>query len=561
MSEQELKLHVPTQARAGIAKELTQQPVTRVRLHALYFDTPSRALVKARIALRLRQEGRKWIQTLKMPGDHPLSRIELNHPRPEPTLDLSLYTGTIAGEALAQISEPLGICYETDVKRTLRSVRTRQGVVEIAYDLGMLRAGALELPISEIEFELLSGHVEAIFVVGKRWSRTHGLIMDARSKAERGDCLALLDQALTLIDSETSNHSADKAKSAEKQENTAIARTKAIAKFWAPRGAQAVALTANMTVAQALTMVTHECLDQIIRNAAVLAEVDTAGIMQVGQAEHVHQLRVGIRRLRSAWSLFNGLTPLPPQALRDAIKPHFAKLGGTRDDDVLNEQLIPILLAAGQPQLILERDSSQDIPPHLVVTSEAFQGWLLDIVTHTIAPPKALAEIQPAATTAETSILGAAPSVQSATLTVTTADQSGALRAVKALTLKQALIGKLQKWHKRVLRDGLRFEEIDIEARHELRKRAKRLRYGLQFAEALLPENRLRSYRKQLAQVQDILGEMNDLAVARERFVLLRDTQPSAWFACGWITSQLEALTHQASSAFKKLAKTEHFWR
>jgi CHAD domain-containing protein len=111
------------------------------------------------------------------------------------------------------------------------------------------------------------------------------------------------------------------------------------------------------------------------------------------------------------------------------------------------------------------------------------------------------------------------------------------------------------------LRDGLRFEEIDIEARHELRKRAKRLRYGLQFAEALLPENRLRSYRKQLAQVQDILGEMNDLAVARERFVLLRDTQPSAWFACGWITSQLEALTHQASSAFKQLAKTEHFWR
>ena len=139
------------------------------------------------------------------------------------------------------------------------------------------------------------------------------------------------------------------------------------------------------------------------------------------------------RRLRSAWSLFNGLTPLPPQALRDAIKPHFAKLGGTRDDDVLNEQLIPILLAAGQPQLILERDSSQDIPPHLVVTSEAFQGWLLDIVTHSIAPPKSLAEIQPAATTAETSVLGAAPSEQSATLPVTTADKSGALRAVKAL--------------------------------------------------------------------------------------------------------------------------------
>lgn len=560
MSEQELKLHVPAHARAGIAKELTQQPVTRMRLHALYFDTPSRALVKARIALRLRQEGRKWIQTLKMPGDHPLSRIELNHPRPGPILDLSLYAGTLPGEALAQITEPLGICYETDVKRTLRSVRTRQGVVEIAYDLGMLRAGALELPISEIEFELLSGNVEAIFVVGKRWSRAHGLIMDARSKAERGDCLALLDQTLTQIDSDQSAR-IDKEKSDSKQETLDLARTKAIAKFWAPRGALAVALSANMTVAQALTMVTHECLDQIIRNAAVLAEVDTAGIMQAGQAEHVHQLRVGIRRLRSAWSLFNGLTPLPPQLLRDAIKPHFAKLGGTRDDDVLNEQLIPILLAAGQPPLILERDGSQDLPASSVVTSDAFQSWLLDLIAHTIAPPKTSVEVALAATSVEPSVVGLAPPPQSAASAETTADKTEAVRLIKTLTLKQALIGKLQKWHKRVLRDGLRFEEIDIEARHELRKRAKRLRYGLQFAEALLPENRLRSYRKQLAQVQDILGEMNDLAVARERFVLLRDTQPSAWFACGWITSQLEALTHQASSAFKQLAKTEHFWR
>ena len=99
MSEQELKLHVPHLARAGIVQELSRQPVTRVRLHALYFDTPTRALVKSRIALRLRQEGRKWVQTLKMPGDHPLSRIELNHPRPGPSLDLTLYHGTEAGDA------------------------------------------------------------------------------------------------------------------------------------------------------------------------------------------------------------------------------------------------------------------------------------------------------------------------------------------------------------------------------------------------------------------------------------------------------------------------------
>ena len=53
---------------------------------------------------------------------------------------------------------------------------------------------------------------------------------------------------------------------------------------------------------------------------------------------------------------------------------------------------------------------------------------------------------------------------------------------------------------------------------------------------------------EQLASVQDILGEMNDLAVARDRFILLRDAQPSAWFACGWITSRLDALTIEATA-------------
>lgn len=515
MSEQELKLHVPAKARAAVSKELTQQPVTRVRLHALYFDTPTRALVKSRIALRLRQEGRKWVQTLKMPGDHPLARIELNHPRPGPSLDLTLYEGTPAALALASLNEPLGVCYETDVKRMLRTVRTRQGQVEIAFDQGSIRAGSIELPISEVEFELVSGRVEAIFALGQRWQKAFGLIMDARSKSERGDSLFTLNQTLDQI-------------KADAPENIDNINAQAIAKFWGPRGAQPIALSPQMTIAQALNAVTHECLDQIIRNAAVLAEIDTAGIMQVGQAEHIHQLRVGIRRLRSAWSLFNGLTALPPIELREAIKSHFGKLGGSRDIDVLHETILPVLRAAGQPPLVLTNAiDAEQIPAQQIVTSHEFQTWILNMVAHTIAPPKSV--FQPAPTVTEPS-------------------------------LKQALIGKLKKWHKRVLHEGLKFGEIDIEARHELRKRAKRLRYGLQYAESLLPEARLRTYRKQLANVQDILGEMNDLAVARERFVVLRDTQPSAWFACGWITSRLEALTHQAAAEFKELAKAVHFW-
>ncbi|HZV94154.1 MAG TPA: CYTH domain-containing protein, partial [Caldimonas sp.] len=90
MSEQELKLHVPSAHAAAIARELLDHGATRVRLRAIYFDTPERELARARVALRLRLEGRRWMQTLKTPGADAITRVELNHPRPGPTLDLSV---------------------------------------------------------------------------------------------------------------------------------------------------------------------------------------------------------------------------------------------------------------------------------------------------------------------------------------------------------------------------------------------------------------------------------------------------------------------------------------
>jgi CHAD domain-containing protein len=318
-----------------------------------------------------------------------------------------------------------------------------------------------------------------------------------------------------------------------------------------------------------------------------LAEVDTAGMYQASGAEHVHQLRVGIRRLRSAWSFFNGIATLPSEQLRAEIKLHFAKLGGTRDDDVLKETLLPVLSAAGQPPLILD-DGLTPPDTENVALSRSFQGWLLDLLAWTVLPVAPVA--QPSAIAAPSNIdaLGQRPAVELQS-TGTSVSRSLARQALdvtelsaptegiaqvdaqapaatiakvqKPLTLKEALIKKLKKWHRRLLQDGLQFDQLSVESRHELRKLGKKLRYALQFTESLLPTTRLKAYRKQLASVQDILGEMNDLAVARDRFILLRDAQPSAWFACGWITSRLDALTQDACAAFKQLSRTETFWR
>jgi inorganic triphosphatase YgiF len=594
MAEQELKLHVPESARAGVEKELLRGRVTRMRLQAFYFDTPDRHLIRAKIALRLRREGEQWVQTLKMPGENSLSRIEFNHERPTPELDLSVYADTPVSEVLEKHADSLVICYETDVQRIFRQTRSAHGIVEIALDTGVLRAGSTELPISEIEFELKRGQLSAVFALGKKWQQTHGLILDVRSKSERGDRLASLSAELNAIDEQTSEH----------QET---ARRQVIAKFWSARTAEDIALHPKIQAHAALAAVSAECLDQIIRNAAILAEVDTAGVYQAGAAEHVHQLRVGIRRLRSAWSFFNGIATLPSEDLRAEIKLHFAKLGGTRDDDVLKETLLPVLNAAGQPPLTLE-DSRVEPEGENVTLSRTFQSWLLDMLAWVVLPaaPVSLPAtlVPPSEDTAQTVVAApktlvaeistnrslamqardallasrALPPPETATETLpppvvagqepgstTAASADRALATIikiqKPMVLKDALVKKLKKWHKRLLEDGLQFDQLDIEARHELRKLGKKLRYALQFTESLLPTAKLKTYRKQLATVQNILGEMNDLAVARDRFIGLRDTQPSAWFACGWITSRLDALTHEACSAFKQLSRTETFWR
>ena len=132
MSEQEIKLNVPALAQEAIATAMRKSKAESISLRALYFDTADRQLAKAEVALRLRLEGNDWVQTLKMAGGYSLTRIELNHSRPSPVLDLSLYAGTAAEPFLTSLTKPLELRYETDVTRLLRKQRTRKGTVEIA---------------------------------------------------------------------------------------------------------------------------------------------------------------------------------------------------------------------------------------------------------------------------------------------------------------------------------------------------------------------------------------------------------------------------------------------
>ncbi|UUZ67660.1 CYTH domain-containing protein [Polaromonas sp. P2-4] len=69
--EIELKLRLPPSALAALRADplLAKLRTTRKQLDNIYFDTPQRTLELARIGLRLRRDGRRWLQTVKGGGN------------------------------------------------------------------------------------------------------------------------------------------------------------------------------------------------------------------------------------------------------------------------------------------------------------------------------------------------------------------------------------------------------------------------------------------------------------------------------------------------------------
>jgi inorganic triphosphatase YgiF len=557
MSEQELKLHVPAAAAAQVEKALKKAKCETISLRAMYFDTADRELAKSKIAIRLRLEGDNWVQTLKMPGSNALTKLELNHSRPSPVLDLSLYAGTPAEAALLKLAKPLELRYETDITRLYRRQRTRKGTIEIAFDTGVIRAAELELPVSEVEFELVSGSPEAIFEIGKKWLSQYKLILDLRSKSQRGDALAQSAANIRLADNASVKNAT---------------RDSEVLRFWAPRKARAYEIDKQDSATQALVSVTTECLEQICANAGALAEIDTLGVVQVGRPEHVHQLRIGMRRLTSNWKLFTGLAWLPEQQVRDELRVHLGRFGATRDLDVMLATVVPVLNEAGMPAM--QFSSHEDgATPHDIAIDPLFQQWLLrllewSVLTPTTDPVAAIADdTEPLQVDGveDTQSAEQAPdepaAAEQSTQAAAASTAAGAATQIEPIIipltplphgrpiLRRLLEQRLNKWNRQIVRHWKTEDKSDIEAYHDLRKRIKRMRYALNVYEGLRPNCNLSGYVKKLAAAQEVFGHLNDMSTALTFFSAHTQTHPGAWFAVGWLTATLETLKHQADEA------------
>ncbi len=513
MFEIELKFQVPNASRRAVDAAVGAGDSRRTRLQAIYFDTPDRRLAAAGLALRLRKEGRRWVQTLKAAGPNAMQRLEHNVPltgamgvpaSAVPGADPLRHAGTAAGNLLAaaltardgdESAPRLVALYRTDIWRRIRTLRATGGTVELAFDSGEIVAGERRWPVCELEIELLRGRPGAVIDVARRWVRRHELWLDVRSKAERGDRLEREAQLGPVI-----------------------------------KAGGEVRLEPEQSAHAALRAVVAHCLQQILPNASEVADGRCSD-------EHVHQLRVGLRRLRSALRFFAGWTAPFDPAWAARLTALFRQLGVARDRDALAASLLPALRQAGAPLFELPPAPDGPTPTELLRTSEATL-LLLDLLAYQVNGPAA-----PAPPLADAPAGDVRPAPE------------------PLPPLPDAVTARLQRWHRRVVRPGKRYAELDDLARHSLRKRVKRLRYAAEFVASLYGGKAVARYLKRLAPVQDSLGRYNDLCVGLATYRSAVGDDPRAWFAIGWLTARREVLLAESASALKDFVRCEPFWK
>lgn len=506
-------------------------------ISSVYLDSTDRRLARAGLVWCHRQEGQRWIQRLRRVdarGGDP-GRLEHEVLAPSERPDALLHAGSAPGErllALLRRAEADGVAvaerYRCELRHSGRRLRSRGALIEVSFDRGHLIAPGARLPVCELGLRRLAGPPEALEALAQRWSERFGLQLEPRDLAERGAGLSLGQPHPPL-------------------------RKARLPAYAAPAGAP-----------QAMSAAIDECVDQIARNAVGVLQGDP-GL----RAEHVHQLRVGIRRLRSALRCFEGWAPQPAEDDLDGLKALFAALGACRDADVLDSGVTAELARVGappvqaaptatvaDPQAVLRRDEAQR-------ALRLWVGWrdrLPVEATPAATTPAQAQEALPDAPAATAASAGTEPP----SLPAAAEDRASWPAApdpeqppAATVPLPRRAERRLARWHARIVAEARDFDTLEEPAVHALRKRVKRQRYAVEFFAPLLRRRGSARYLARLALLQDRMGELNDLFVARTHYQALLPAQPAAWFALGWLAARLEAGRASVQQALQALAEVE----
>jgi inorganic triphosphatase YgiF len=374
--------------------------------------------------------------------------------------------------------------------------------IECAIDRGIVAADGRRAPICEVELELKSGQPARLFQLAHRLNTIVPLRIEPASKAARGYDLTN-DAGPT-----------------------------------APTAAP-VHIDLPMSVRDSFAAIAQACV------AHVLASADYA--YKSDDPESIHALRVSIRRMRAAFSVFRGAMPENYRfRIGDELRVLQRKLGMAREWDVLVEETI-----ASMPRRLRKQGSSEDLvqiaqakrvegykSAHAALRDPHYTDLLLRLASWNDsqfglgAPPTRERKWKPNV------LAGPAPGFA-----------SDVMRA----------------YHDKVRKLGKEIRKLDIVELHRLRIRIKKLRYATEFFGSIWPSRRTKRYLSALKELQQVLGALHDAAVAEKLIAHVKtagggDAKVAAAPVNLWLINCQERSRKEAIELWSGFEKLKLFW-
>lgn len=400
----------------------------------VYYDSPKGNVRKHGFSLRVRSADGGFVQTVKPldAGAALFAREEWEGKvgSIEPDEDSLVFTplSDLVREGRLKKLVPV---IRSEVRRTSWRLEHNQSEIAVDLDEGTMVADGTSDNFTELELELRNGTQADLLAAARAIAEQIPLRIGVLTKAARGFALAE-------------------------------------GSFGKVVKAAPVAVQPQMSVAQGLTVIIHACLTHFRRNEPI--------VVARRQPEALHQTRVAMRRLRSAFSLFKPVAADEEyELLRQELRWFTNLLGDARNLDVY-----------------LARDDLEERPPELLHRREAAYDTIIEAL-NSARFLKLMFDL---------------------VAWLATGDWRSGKKAGRPLLPFAAK--RLDRLWGRVAGVGDMADMDDI-ARHELRIEVKKLRYGVEFFRALYPAAAAahKQFASAVEELQEVLGLLNDIVTAQ----------------------------------------------
>lgn len=476
-------------------------------LTSRYFDTAARSLRKRGYVFRIREDGERCIQTVKAAGNGVFERPEWESEIAGDQPDLAAIADRGCRDDIASLGK-LAPIFETSIERTTWRVARGSSEIELALDEGQVMAGASVQQIREIEIELKEGEPSDLFGLAREIAAVTPVKIGVRSKSERGYDL-LRPRPRDGIKAEP------------------------------------VVLEPGGDAGMAFQAVARGCLRHF--------RLNEPGIVTGRAPEALHQARVALRRLRSAFTLFKDVIAGPEsERLKRDLRGISQLLGEARNLDVYRDRTLAREAA---------RDPEEPGLAELTARIGADRERAYDRVVRRLASRRSRLAMLELMAFVETG-----PWLSD--------EDHAKARSRPAQAFAARVLNR--RWRK-VRKLGRHLDELDPPARHRVRIEAKKLRYASEFFASLIESRKAKRNHKAfvgvLQELQESLGDLNDIATGHEMARALAQAvdasgdsppPPTLLFAAGHVSGERDAgetaLLASAAAAHRKLRHAKPFW-